>query len=175
VLVRAAGDPSALAAAVKNAIHDTDPRVPVGRVRGLADVLTKSVAFQRFQMLLLSAFAALALVLAAVGLYGVMSYVVTQRAHEIGVRVALGAVPADVLGMVLGRGLVLAAAGAVLGLGGAAALTRLLRSQLYGIQAADPATFAEVTALLVLVALAACIVPAWRAARVDPVVALRSE
>jgi predicted permease len=175
VLVRAAGDPSALAAAVKNAIHDTDPRVPVGRVRGLADVLTQSVAFQRFQMLLLSAFAALALVLAAVGLYGVMSYVVTQRAHEIGVRVALGAVPADVLGMVLGRGLVLAAAGAVLGLGGAAALTRLLRSQLYGIQAADPATFAEVTALLVLVALAACIVPAWRAARVDPVVALRSE
>jgi predicted permease len=175
VLVRAAGDPAALAAAVESAIHDTDPRVPVGRVRALDEVLTQSLAFERFEMLLLSTFAALALALAAVGLYGVMAYLVTQRTHEIGVRVALGAVPHDVLGMVLRRGLLLSVAGAVLGLGGAAALMRLLRSQLYGIQTADPVTFAEVAALLVLVALVACLVPALRAARVDPVVALRSE
>ena len=175
VVVRTAGDPAALAASVTAAIHETDPHVPVGRVRALHEVLTESVAFQRFEMLLLSAFAALALVLAVVGIYGVMSYLVTQRTQEIGVRVALGAMPRDVLWLVLGRGLALAAFGAAFGLLGAAALTRILKSQLYGVQPSDPATFAVVTAALALVALIACVVPARRATRLDPVVALRSE
>lgn len=175
VVVRTTGDPGALAAGVTAAIHEIDPRVPVGRVRALQEVLTESVAFQRFEMLLLSAFAALALVLSAVGIYGVMSYLVSQRTHEIGVRVALGAVPRDVLWLVLGRGLALAATGAAFGLLGAAALTRILKSQLYGVQSSDPTTFAAVTVALGLVALIACVVPARRATRVDPVVALRTE
>ncbi len=175
VMVRASGDPAALAGVVRAAIHDTDPRVPVGRMRTLDEVLSASVAFNRFQMLLIAIFAGLALVLAAVGTYGVMSYLVAQRTHEIGVRVALGAVPRDVLGMVLRRGLALAGGGLVLGLVGAGALTRLLASQLYGVRPLDPLTFGAVTAVLLLVALLACFVPAWRAARVDPVVALRAE
>jgi predicted permease len=175
VVVRTAGDPAALAAAVTRAIHDTDPRVPVGRVRGLEQTLSESVAFQRFEMLLLSAFAALALVLAAVGMYGVMSYLVTRRTHEIGVRVALGAVRGDVLNLVLRRGLALALVGAAAGLLGAIALTRILTSQLYGVRPADPVTFAAVAVLLMVVALLACAVPARRAAGMDPVEALRSE
>jgi putative ABC transport system permease protein len=175
VMVRASGDPAALAGAVRAAIHDTDPRVPVGRVRALDEVLSESVAFHRFQMLLIAVFAALALLLAAVGTYGVMSYLVAQRTHEIGVRVALGAVPHDVLGMVLRRGLALAGGGAVLGLIGAAVLTRLLTSQLYGVRPLDPLTFGAVTAVLLLVALVACAIPARRATRVDPMVALRAE
>ena len=175
VMVRASGDPAALAGAVRAAIHDTDPRVPVGLVRTLDEVLSESVALHRFQMLLIAIFAGLALVLAAVGTYGVMSYLVAQRAHEIGVRVALGAERRDVLGLVMRRGLALAGGGALLGIAGAAALTRLLASQLYGVRPMDPLTFAAVTALLLLVALVACWLPARRAARVDPVVALRSE
>ena len=175
VMVRAAGDPATLAAAVRAAIHETDPRVPVGLVRPLDEVLAESVAFHRFQMLLIAVFAALALVLAAVGTYGVMSYLVAQRTHEIGVRVALGAVPREVLALVLRRGLALAGGGALLGLAGAAALTRLLASQLYGVRAIDPLTFGAVTAVLIVVALVACWIPARRATRVDPMVALRSE
>jgi putative ABC transport system permease protein len=175
VVVSAAGDPAAMVVGVTRAIHDTDPRVPVGRVRPLEEVLSQSVAESRFQMLLLSVFAGLALVLAAVGIYGVMSYLVAQRRHEIGVRLALGAVPREVLRLVLRRGLGLALTGAALGLLGSVALTRLLGGFLYGISPADPATYAAVTALLLLVALAACFIPARRAARVDPVVALRSE
>jgi predicted permease len=175
VMVRASGDPAALAGAVRAAIHETDPRVPVGNVRTLDEVLSDSVAFHRFHMLLIAIFAGLALVLAAVGTYGVMSYLVAQRTHELGVRVALGAEPGDVLALVLRRGLALAGGGALLGLLGSAALTRLLASQLYGVRPLDPATFGAVTALLLLVALLACWIPARRAARVDPVVALRSE
>ena len=175
VMVRVAGDPGALATAVRAAIHDTDPRVPVRQVRSLADVLAESVAFPRFLMLLIAIFAGLALALAAVGTYGVMSYLVAQRTQEIGVRVALGAVPRDVLGMVLRRGLALAGGGALLGVAGAAAMTRLQASQLYGVRPLDPLTFGAVTVVLLLVALFACWVPARRATKVDPVVALRSE
>ena len=175
VMVRAAGDPAALAPAVRAAIRETDPRVPVGRIRALDEVLAESVSFHRFQMLLIAVFAGLALVLAAVGTYGVMSYLVAQRTQEIGVRVALGAVPGDVLALVLRRGLALAGAGALLGVAGAAALTRLLASQLYGVRPLDPLTFGAVTAVLLLVAAVACWLPARRAAKVDPVVALRSE
>jgi putative ABC transport system permease protein len=175
VVVRTAGDPAGLVAGLTRAIHDTDARVPVGRVEPLEEVLSDSVSQSRLQMMLLAVFASLALVLAAVGIYGVMSYLVAQRSHEIGVRLALGAVPGEVLRMVLRRGLLLAGSGAAIGLAGAAGLTRLLRSWLYGVTAGDPATFAVVTGLLLLVALAACYIPARRAARVDPVVALRAE
>jgi putative ABC transport system permease protein len=175
VVVSAAGDPASLVAGLTRAIHDADPRVPVGRVRPLEEILSASVAQSRFQMLLLVVFAALALVLSAVGIYGIMSYLVSQRRHEIGVRMALGAVPLDVLGMVLRRGLLLAVAGAAAGLVGTVALTRLLGTWLYGVKPVDLPTFGAVTALLLLVALAACWLPAHRAAGVDPVVALRSE
>jgi predicted permease len=175
VVVRVKGDPASLVGLVERTIHQTDPRVPVGRVRPVVAIEAESVAFRRFVMLLLTAFAALALALATVGVYGVMAYLVTQRRHEIGVRIALGALPREVLGLVIGRGMLLVLAGAGLGLAGAAALTRLLASQLYGVRPADPVTFALVTVALALVALVACVVPARRATRVDPVVALRAE
>jgi ABC-type antimicrobial peptide transport system permease subunit len=138
-------------------------------------LISDSVASERFSMILLAAFAALALVLASGGIYGVISYVVGQRAHEIGIRMALGAQRADVLRLILVRGGRLAGIGVALGLAAALGLTRFLATFLYGVGATDPLTFAGVAVLLTLVALAACYVPARRAARVDPVVALRYE
>jgi len=175
VLVRTAGDPGPMRGTVARAILDTDPQVPVGRVRTMEEVLAGSLAFQRLLMTLIGLFAGLAAALAAVGIYGVMSYLVAQRTHEIGVRLALGAKPGSVVELVVSRAMVLAGAGALIGLVGAAGLTRFLRSQLFGVRPLDPATFAAATVLLALVALAACLVPAWRASRVDPIVALRSE
>ena len=174
-VVRTDGDPAALTATVARVARETDARVPIGRIRTMDQVLSDALAFRRLVVLLLSLFAGLAAALAAVGTYGVMSYLVAQRTHEFGVRVALGAPPLEVLRMVLRRGIVLAGGGALLGLAGAAALTRLLASQLYGVRAVDPATFIAVTALLLLVALLACWIPARRATRVDPMDALRSE
>jgi len=175
VVVRTSGDPAVVQASLARVIRETDPSVPVGRVRAMGEVLVGSLAFQRFIMALLTAFAGLAIVLASVGLYGVIAYLVTQRTHEIGVRMALGARSRDVLGMVLGHGLRLVAIGVVLGLVGALALTRFLAAQLYGVRPTDPLTFVTVTALLALVALAATWLPARRAARVDPMIALRNE
>ena len=126
-------------------------------------------------MILLSVFAALALVLACVGIYGVISYLVGQRTHEIGVRVALGAQPSDVLRLVIGQGVRMALIGVVIGLGAALGLTRLMANQLFGISAHDPLTFAAVAVLLILVAVAACLIPARRAVGVDPMAALRCE
>jgi putative ABC transport system permease protein len=137
--------------------------------------LTENVAAPRFRTLLLGIFAGLAVCLAMAGVYGVMSYVVGQRLNEIGLRVALGASPADVLRMVLRQSLTLTAAGIVLGLAGAAAVTQLLSSMLFGVKATDPMTYALVVALLIAVALLATYVPARRAMRVDPMVALRYE
>lgn len=174
VVVRTSGDP-ALQETLLRMIRDTDSSVPVGRLRAMEEVLEGSLAFQRFVMALLSAFATLAIVLASVGLYGVIAYLVAERTHEIGIRLALGARSRDVLRLVLGRGLRLAVAGAALGLAGALALTRFLAGQLYGVRPIDPLTFAAMTTLLVLVALAATWLPARRAARVDPIVALRNE
>ena len=144
-------------------------------VRPLDEVISKSLAAQRFSMILLGAFAALALLLASVGIYGVVSYLVGQRTHEIGIRMALGAQRWHILGLVLERGARLATVGVGLGLAAALGITRLMASLLYGVGATDPLTFAGVTILLVLVALAACYIPARRATKVDPLVALRYE
>jgi putative ABC transport system permease protein len=173
--VRTAGDPATLQNALVRTIRTVDPQVPIGRVRSMDDVLHASLQIQRFVMTLLSIFAALALVLASVGVYGLMSYVVAQRTHEIGVRMAIGARSADVMRLVIGRAMLLAVIGVVLGLVGARLLTHLLSSQLFGVQATDLVTFAGVSGVLVLVALAASYLPARRATRVDPMIALRSE
>jgi putative ABC transport system permease protein len=175
VVVRTVGQPAPMRAVVERTIRTTDTHVPVGRVRTADEILSGTVSLQRFVMLVLGAFAGLAIALAAVGVFGVMSYLVVQRSHEIGVRVALGAPPGDVIRLVLGRGLALASAGAGLGVIGSLVVTRVLASELYGIQPTDPATFVAAALVTVLVAMLACYVPARRATQVDPLVALRSE
>jgi putative ABC transport system permease protein len=175
VVVRTAGDPAALRATLGRVIRETNTQVPVGRVQTMEEILSTSLAFQRFLMLLLGVFAGLAVTLAAVGIYGVMAYFAAQRTHEIGVRLALGALPRDVVRLVLRRGLMLAGIGVLIGLAGAAVLTRFIANQLHDVGAIDPLTFAGVAGVLVLVALAACAVPALRASGLDPVEALRHE
>jgi putative ABC transport system permease protein len=175
VVIRSTGPPAALLAAARGRLRAIDPELPPINVRTLDEMIGVSLAPRRLPMLVLGGMALLALVLAAVGIYGVTSYAVAQRIPEFGVRMALGARPRDLMGMVLAGGVRLVAAGAVLGLAGALAVTRLLRALLYGVGSTDLATFAAATAFLALVALAACLVPARRATRVDPMVALRSE
>lgn len=160
---------------IRNAISGMNQEQFIYDVRPLHEVISKSLSTQRFSMTLLGAFAALALLLASVGIYGVVSYLVGQRTHEIGIRMALGAQRWHILRLVLERGALLAAVGVGFGLAAALGITRLMASLLYGVRATDPLTFAGVTFLLVLVALAACYIPARRATKVDPIVALRYE
>ncbi|HKF51896.1 MAG TPA: FtsX-like permease family protein, partial [Candidatus Acidoferrales bacterium] len=175
IIVRTAQPPLTLSHAVETAVHDADPDLPVGHTQSMEQILSTSLAFQEFSMVLMSIFAGLALILAAIGIYGSMSYSIAQRTHEIGIRMALGARPGDVLRMVVRQGMTLAAIGLALGIAGAIATTRLLASQLYGVKPTDPAVLTGVFFLLGVVAFLACYIPARRAARVDPLIALRYE
>jgi predicted permease len=175
LVTRSSSDAAPLSAAITREIHAVDPTVVVYGIRSMQDRLYDSLARQRFASTMLSAFATFALLLAAVGLYGVMSYLVTQSTRDIGVRVALGARPGDIIGMVVRQGMELSAVGILGGLAGAAALTRVMASLLFGVSATDAATFAAVPGLLAVVAFAATAIPALRATRVDPIIALREE
>ncbi|HYL63430.1 MAG TPA: ABC transporter permease [Candidatus Methylomirabilis sp.] len=175
VVLRTEGDPTAVMVDVRRTVAEMDPREIVYNVQTMNEVVSNSFAARRLSMMLLGVFAMLALLLACVGIYGVISYLVGQRAHEIGVRMALGARGGDVLRLVLVHGLKMALIGVAIGTLGALGLTRLMASQLFGVSAHDPVTFAGVGLLLMLVAVVACYVPARRATQVDPLVALRHE
>ena len=166
---------SGVAAAIRQAVHSIDKNLPVTNVESFPNVLGSSVAQERFRTRLMTSFSLIALLLAAVGIFGVISYSASQRTHEIGIRMALGAEKRDVLRMVIGQGLKLALIGVAVGVGGALALTRFLGSLLYGVKPTDPLTFIAVSLILIAVALVACYIPARRAAKVDPMVALRYE
>ncbi len=173
--VRTGGDPAALSSAVRQVLKARDPDIPLGSVATMEDVVWDAVATPRILTAALSAFALVALFLSALGLYSVLAFYVVRRIHEIGVRVAIGATGRRVVGMILYRGLILVAVGLVLGLGGAVFLTRFLQEQLYEVEARDPLTFGAVCVGLLCVAVLACLVPAWRAVRMDPVRALQAE
>jgi len=173
--VRTSSETAGLASAVVKEIHAVDPDVVVYGIRTMQERLHDSLARQRFSSTMLGAFAAFALLLAAMGLYGVLSHLVTQSTHDIGVLVTLGARPGNIIRLVVRQGMELAAVGIVVGLVGAAALTRVMTSLLFGVSTTDALTFATVPALLAAVAFAATVIPAWRATRVDPMVALREE
>jgi len=175
VVLRTQGDPAAIMAPVRRAVQELDPREIIYGVETLDEVLSNSFAARRLSMILLGIFAALALVLSCVGIYGVISYVVGQRTHEIGVRVALGAQRNDVLRLILGQGVRMALMGVGIGLLAALTLTRLMSRMLFGVSPTDPLTFAGVAILLCGVALVACYIPARRAMSVDPMEALRYE
>ena len=175
LVIHTEGNPSSLAEAVRNEVRAADPDLPVFGIRTMEEVMANAVVQRRFAMLLLGMFAVVALALSAVGIYGVISYSVGQRTHEIGVRVALGASSHDVLRLIMAQGMKLTLLGAAVGLAGAFAVTRFLAFLMFGISATDPLTFAAITSLLSVVALAACYVPARRAMKVDPVIALRHE
>jgi predicted permease len=175
VTVRTAGDPSLLAAPVKAAIRAIDPDLPVYRVRPMSAWVDQSLARSRFAMTLLTAFAALALVLAALGVYGVMAFLVSQSTRDLGIRIALGASEGAVLGLVVRQGLHLALSGGLLGLAAAMMLVRLIESLLFGVRGLDPLTFGGASLLLTIVAIAAAYFPARKAARTDPVDSLRME
>ena len=175
VVVRTTTDPASLTAAVTGEVRALEPNAPVYDVKPMEQWLSESLARRRFSMLMLGLFAVVAMLLAAVGIYGVMSYTVEERTREIGIRVALGARTRDVLNLVVRRGIALAAVGVSIGLVGAIALTRVMASLLFGVGATDPLTFALIALLLMLVALLACWIPARRATKVDPMIALRYE
>lgn len=173
--IRARDAAPGLVEEVKKQIWSLDNQIPVSDVHTMEELLSVSLAQQRFNMLLLGLFAALALILAAVGIYSAMSYSATQRTHEIGIRTALGAQRRDILRLVMNDGAKIALFGITIGIAGALSLTRLMASLLFEVKPTDPATFVAVAILLAFVTLAACYIPARRAMRVDPMVALRYE
>jgi putative ABC transport system permease protein len=166
-------DVKATKEALTQTVHSIDPELPVFGVRTMADLMSASMARRKFSLFLMSVFAVSALLLAALGIYGVMAFVVSQRAQEFGIRLALGAKPRDILGLAFRPGLILTATGTIVGLGASIAVTRLMSSLLFGVSASDPMTFAVVPALLGIVTMAACFIPARRATRVSPMEALK--
>ena len=175
IVVRASSNPLNLANTIRGAVWSIDKDLPLTNIGSMDQLLSDSLAPARFSALLLGVFAAVALVLACVGLYGVMSYIVTQRTREIGIRMALGAQRAQVLRLVARQGLSLVSIGILGGIIAAAGLTRLMSNLLFGVSAIDPTTFGAIAILLTIVALVSCVIPAIRAARVDPMIALRYE
>ena len=174
-IIRTTSDPKNLIAAVRTKVREIDRELPISNMNTMEQLVAQSVAQRRFGMVLLGLFAALALLLAGIGIYGVMSYVVTQRTQEMGVRIALGAQPSDIYKLIVRQGMVLTLSGVGIGLTGAFALTRLMKNLLFNVGVTDPPTFASVALLLTSVALLACYLPARRATKVDPMVALRYE
>jgi predicted permease len=175
IVVRTSAEPQAIANGLRDIVASIDRAVPVTRVRAMNDVVAQSVAKPRFTAFLVGGFALAALLLGATGIYGVMSYIVSQRAHEMGVRMALGATPTDIVRLVLGRGTLLAGAGAAVGCAMALVATRALRSLLFGVSATDPLTFFGAVSVFILVAVSASAFPARRATRADPVQSLRQD
>jgi putative ABC transport system permease protein len=175
VVLRTSVSARALLPAAEKVVHSLDPELPIARAATLDEVVARSISEPRFYMILLGAFAAMAVFLAALGIFGVLSYAVVQRSREIGIRVALGAHPRDVLRMVMGQAARLAGIGVLAGLAGAVGLSRAIASLLFELSPTDPATLGSMAAVLAVVALVASYLPARRATRVDPLVALRSE
>jgi putative ABC transport system permease protein len=175
IIVKGQGDPTQLIASARNQVRSLDPDQPIYSIRTMDQIRGDSIAPQRLNLTLLSIFAGIAFVLAIVGIYGVMSYAVTQRTHEIGIRMAVGAQPRDVFRMILGQGMMLTIIGMVAGLLGAFALTRLMATMLFSVKPTDPLTFGGVALLLLAIALIACYIPGRRATKVDPVNSLRYE
>ena len=173
LVIRRSGEPESVVPSVRQVVHEIDSNQPISEIRMLEQIVYESVARPRFNLWLLGLFAGLALVLAAAGIYGVMSYTVSQRTHELGIRIALGAQQLDVIKLVIVQALKLVFTGVLIGLGGALALTRLMKTLLFGVSATDPLTYVVIALLLTIVALLACYVPARRAMNVDPMVALR--
>jgi len=175
IIIKGASDPNLLISSARSAVKAIDPDQPIYSPRTMDEIRAESVAPERLNLTLLSLFAGIALVLAIVGIYGVMSYSVTQRTHEIGIRMAIGARPVDVFKMILGHGMKLALIGVALGLVGAFALTRLMATMLFGVKPTDAPTFAGISVLLISVALLACYLPGRRATKVQPTISLRYE
>src|SRR5262249_7376896 len=175
LVIRARGDAASVTSAARNVIRSLDPEQPVADARTMESLIGTSVSRARFNTMLLTIFAVVAMLLAGVGIYGVMAYSVAQRTREIGVRMALGARAADALWLVVRRGMALTLAGVAIGVTASFALTRVMKTLLFDVSATDPLTFARSRLLLAIVALLACLIPARRAAKVDPMVALRCE
>jgi putative ABC transport system permease protein len=175
IVARTKSDPGAVAGSLRAVVTSMDKSVPVYAVKPMTEYLRDSLSRRRFSMVLLSTFSGLALVLAALGIYGVISYGVIQRTHEMGIRMALGAKRSDVLKLVLRQAMILVLAGVVVGLLASWALTRLIKSLLFNVSVTDPVTFVVISAVMILIALLACLIPAMRATKVDPLVALRYE
>lgn len=173
--VRAEGPPATIVSELRDAVHQTDASLPLIALKTQAEETSEALSFQRLVARLTTVFGLLALLLAMIGIYGTIAYAVTRKTHEIGIRMALGAKPADVLGMIVRQGIILTSIGVAIGIVAALGVTRLINSMIFGVTPYDPLTFVAVAAILSIAALLACYIPARRAIKVDPMVALRYE